>query len=197
MKARSIMGLGLAFLLLTAVDTPVVGEFITSLDVSLNRSNGLYDYQYSLAVDPSSDAAAVAFAVNVGAEANVQALFGPAGWDIGYAPADVVVNWAISDQGSPISPGGSAVFGFSTTLGPLPQDYGVLGFNPVTFELPFNSGRTLGPAVVPEPPASALLGLGLLGVLGYCCFHRKACPRPKKKPVIDGRDDGGRGLCGA
>lgn len=168
----------LLFFALLGVNTPANADLITQIDVGVS---GAYDYLYTITNESTSDAALTAFALNVSSEANLRSLSGPIGWDIGYSPGDVVATWVASDLSTLILPGGSAVFGYSSDLGPGLQSYSVVGLNLTTFELAFSEGQVLGASspTIPEPAIFTLVGIAVLAGLPRFCRLRRSRVSPR------------------
>jgi PEP-CTERM motif len=154
-------------------------DFITSITESNSQSpDGSYNYLYQLDVGQASDALAIVFGVNVGADANLQSFLAPVGWEVDYAVGNLAVIWEATDSTGPIPPGSSGMFGFSSMRGPATTAFAVQGFNPSSFDFPVNQGQTVGPAsAVPEPSSLFLLGTGLISLACVAWSRRRPSTR--------------------
>ncbi len=132
------------------------------------QNNGLYRYDYTLTNVAESDLPAINLNVATAADANLQSLTAPTGWDMAYSPGDSAVSWAPTDIQFAIPPGRDADFGFLSPLPPSPGDYSVVGFDPDTFSFGSSAGSVLAPldaTSVPEPSSVSLLGVAGLGLI--------------------------------
>ena len=164
---RSSLLFGVAFAILGWATARA--EFITTLTASETpQPGGLTLYQYTLTNDPTSTLNAEGLAISVDANADLQSITGPTGWDISYLPGDTLVTWESSDISIQfIAPGDSAAFSFLSALGPAQQPYLVIGTDTLGIDFDSNFGDIASPAIssVPEPGSLVLSGLGALGVL--------------------------------
>jgi hypothetical protein len=156
------------------------GDFITTLIPSVAaKPGGLTDYQYTLTDHGDSTLPAVEFALSVAPDANLVSLNGPVGWNITYTPGDSSVDWSSPSTATDIVPGQTAVFGFSSALGPVPLSYLIVGLDDTTGSLAINQGTIVsaGASSVPEPSTLLLCGIGLLGLVGRAGWPRNLLRR--------------------
>jgi hypothetical protein len=183
-KSRSPLRL-LPYSLIFLISTfpSVRGDFITTLTPSVGPGpGGLTDYQYTLTNQADSTLPAVEFALSVAPGADLTSLTGPAGWVITYNPGDSSVDWSSPSPATDLLPGQSAVFDFSSPLGPVSLDYLIAGLDDTTGTVGTNQGTILSPGAssVPEPSALLLGGIGLLGLLGYEGWSRRPSRRRER-----------------
>jgi hypothetical protein len=146
-------------------------DLITSLTPEITpQAGGRLHYTYMLSNSGSSDIGVVALNLAIPEDADLQSLFGPAGWDILYAPGDTVVSWESPAPSLDIIPGTFGVFGFTSPLAPGADEFSILGFDDSTFRLESNTGFVAAPSdavPVPEPGSLVLLSAGIVCLLGH------------------------------
>jgi hypothetical protein len=97
------------------------------------------------------------------------------GWDATYSSGDTSITWSSPSDLLAISPGASAVFGFSSANPPAIGNYQATGFDPDLFQFYSNARTTSTPgaASAPEPSSLTLAGLGAMVLLGFGWASRK------------------------
>jgi hypothetical protein len=159
---------------------PTRAGFVVAVSAQVTPgSGGLFRYVYTLSVDAGSTFSALDFGLDVAAGANLSSIATTSGWSAAYTPGDTLIYWFAPFDGSrDVLPGETAVFAFSSPLGPGPQGYSTFGQNPVTFDSDIQYGTASGPAVsvssaVPAPPSVVLALAGAAAAAGAAGVQRR------------------------
>jgi hypothetical protein len=155
-----------ALLWLSTGTTPARAGLLANLSVDVTRaSNGVYTYDYTLSVDPSSTLGAGELDLSVSPFANLSSISGPAGWDVFYtagSPGDSAITFSSPDSSTDIAPGSFGLFSMTSLIGPALSSDLARGFDDSNGTVDQISGTILT-AAVPEPSA---LMLGVLALVG-------------------------------
>ena len=129
--------------------------FIVSLTVSTTpEPGGVTRYEYTLTNGASSSLPAVELQINVSADADLQSIVGPSGWDVTYGLGSTFIDWTSSSEATDLQPGDIAVFAFTSPLVPTSQQYLILGLDTSTLTSDTSVGQIAGPGTSPSrsPP---------------------------------------------
>jgi hypothetical protein len=157
---------------------PSPAGFVTNLSADAqDLGAGLYSYTYTLTDLPGSTISAYVFALAVDANADLQSLTAPSGWEVLYTPGSSTVEWDTAFL--PLGPGDSANFSFTSALAPGINSYQATGFDPDAFQFYFNNGMTISPSPlsVPEPISWVMFATGLGFVVVFGATSRLAGKR--------------------
>ncbi|MBN1851088.1 MAG: hypothetical protein JW829_00130 [Pirellulales bacterium] len=141
-------------------------EATISVDISGNPGGGfLYEYLISNSVE--STLSINTFVMDVGLDADLQNITGPAGWYGEYDPAEH--NWEMAwlslSSGSEIPIGGQGLFSFTSPLAAEPIDCYLANLAPDGNERAGILGTIRGPSIPIPEPASGLLFVLILALI--------------------------------
>ncbi len=174
-----------ACLLSTVVESPANAGLVVDVSTTTTlRTDGVYDYRYTVANSPTSTVGVAEFDLNTSTIANLGSIVGPTGFLALYTPGDSFIQFlsTVSSTGSnsDIAPGSSGIFSFSSIVGPSLSVNLARGFD--------NSGApvetavtTLTPTAVPEPSTLILAAAGMIAVFGS---RASRCLRGRKIATV-------------
>ena len=163
--ARAALGVTLA---LACSAAPTRAAFDVSLNSAVTvQAGGTYLYTYTLAVASTSTITASEFNVSVldPTPAGLTAITSPLNFFAFYTPGDSTISFTSFDDG--IGVGGSGIFSFVSTLGPVSAPALIRGLNSTNFSTASSSFVVFAPGVVPEPSSFLMGSLGVVGLFGW------------------------------
>ncbi len=152
----------------SSLPSPARAGYLVDISATVTPQPGALDlYQYTIANETGSSLPTVEFTLTIDPSANLTSVTGASGWLITYSAGDNVVDWSSPSSSTDLQPGNSAIFSFLSPLGPVQQDYQIVGLTTNPFAIDTKQGQSASPGIasVPEPGSLVLVGIGALGVL--------------------------------
>jgi hypothetical protein len=169
-------GLALVLITLAAWSSPVQAGYSVEISSSVTPQGGSLNlYQYTITTDAGSSLPTVEFTLTVDPTADLTSIAGASGWVITYSTGDNFVDWSSLSPSTDLQPGDKAIFSFLSSLGPIQQEYQIVGLIDDPFQFDTSQGQIAAPGLnaVPEPTSWVLATTGALCLLVIQAKKRK------------------------